>query len=68
MFYLIIMQLEFEGKIGFSPESDIAIDDVFIDHGKCPAGFHSMLCLISLLVMHSYISIDLFEVAVYYIK
>jgi len=33
--------LQIEGEIGISPDSDIAIDDIFIDDGKCPSGIGS---------------------------
>ncbi|XP_065068435.1 uncharacterized protein LOC135693793 [Rhopilema esculentum] len=33
--------IEIEGKIGFSPYSDIAIDDVYVDGGKCVAGLET---------------------------
>lgn len=34
--FVFLFKIEIEGKIGIAPESDIAIDDVFIDDGKCP--------------------------------
>ena len=38
-----LLQLEIEGEIGISPDSDIAIDDIFIDDGKCASGIGSKL-------------------------
>ena len=38
-----LLQLQIEGEIGISPDSDIAIDDIFIDDGKCPSGIGSKL-------------------------